>query len=152
MSVNYLGNDYLTGNRTFSFSLGPLISWSFPNMAVARSRVAQANAQSAADLAGFDGAVLNALKESEQSLSAYGAGLERRAALTEAERRAGNAFRLADQRYATGAVSYLDVLTAQTELLNARAALTTAEQQLGSARVDVFKALGGGWEDAAAAR
>jgi NodT family efflux transporter outer membrane factor (OMF) lipoprotein len=147
-SGNYLRNDYLKGNRTLSFSFGPLISWSFPNTMVARSRIAQAKAQSAASLASFDGTVLNALKESEQSLSAYGAAMGQRNALIEARNRAENAFRLADQRYRAGSISYLDVIVAQTSLIDAKSQVAAADQRVGSARVSVFKALGGGWEQA----
>ncbi|MGJ7575091.1 efflux transporter outer membrane subunit [Variovorax sp. RB2P76] len=149
-SGNHLRNDYLKGNRTWSFSLGPLISWSFPNTMVARSRIAQAKAQSAASLASFDGAVLNALKESEQALSAYGAAMEQREALIEARQRAEKAFQLADQRYRAGSISYLDVIVAQTRLIDTRSQVVAADQRAGSARVSVFKALGGGWEQPAA--
>jgi len=145
-SANYLRNDFLKGDRTFSFALGPLISWSFPNVMVARSRVEQAKAQTAASLASFDGTVLNALKESEQSLSTYGSALLQRNALIEARTRAENAFRLADQRFRSGSISYLDVIVAQTSFINARSQVAAADQRVGSARVSVFKALGGGWE------
>ncbi|WP_244128460.1 efflux transporter outer membrane subunit [Burkholderia gladioli] len=145
-SGNYLRDDYLKGNRTLSFSFGPLISWTFPNMMVARSRIAQARAQSAASLASFDGTVLNALKESEQSLSAYDAAIQQRDALIDARERAKNAFQLADQRYRAGSISYLDVIVAQTSLIDAKAQVAAADQRVGSARVSVFKALGGGWE------
>jgi NodT family efflux transporter outer membrane factor (OMF) lipoprotein len=147
-SGNYLRNDYLKGDRTWSFSFGPLISWSFPNTIVARSRIAQAKAQNAASLASFDGAVLNALKESEQSLSAYGAAIQQRDALIEARNRADSAFQLAGQRYRVGSISYLDVIVAQTNLIDAKAQVAAADQRVGSARVSVFKALGGGWEQA----
>ena len=79
-SGSYLRNA-LTGDRAWSFALGPLVSWSFPNIAAARSRIEQAEAQSAASLARFDGAVLNALKETEQALSAYDAAIRQRDAL-----------------------------------------------------------------------
>lgn len=147
-SGNYLRNDYLKGNRTWSFSFGPLISWTFPNTMVARSRIAQAKAQNAASLASFDGTVLNALKESEQSLSAYGAAMQQRDALIEARNRAENAFRLADHRYHAGSISYLDVIVAQNSLIAAKSQVAAADQRVGSARVSVFKALGGGWEQA----
>lgn len=149
-SGNYLRNDTLKGNRTWSFSLGPLISWSFPNTMVARSRIAQAKAQTAASLANFDGAVLNALKESEQSLSAYGAAMQQRQALIEARDRADRAFQLAEQRYRAGSISYLDVIVAQTSLIDVKSQLAAADQRVGSARISVFKALGGGWEQASA--
>ncbi|HIC2068362.1 TPA: efflux transporter outer membrane subunit [Raoultella ornithinolytica] len=145
-SGNYLRNDYLKGNRTWSFSVGPLISWTFPNMMEARSRLAQAKAQTAASLAHFDGTVLNALKESEQSLSAYGAAMQQHDALNDARNRAGNAFRLAEEQYRAGAISYLDVIVAQNNLIDTRSQVTAADQRVGNARVNVFKALGGGWE------
>ncbi|MGE6305027.1 TolC family protein [Serratia liquefaciens] len=145
-SGNYLRNDYLKGNRTWSFSVGPLISWTFPNMMVARSRLAQAKAQTAASLAHFNGTVLNALKESEQSLSAYGAAMQQREALIDARDRAGNAFRLAEEQYRVGSISYLDVIVAQNNLIDTRSQVAAADRRVGNARVNVFKALGGGWE------
>jgi len=149
-SANYLRNDSVRGSDAFTFSLGPLLSWSFPNIAAARSRIAQARAQDAASLAAFDGAVLTALKEVEQALAAYAAEGERNHALADARTRAENAYQLADARYRAGSISYLDVLVAQGDFMTARAALADSTQRLGSARMDLFKALGGGWQTPAA--
>ena len=146
-SLSYLRNDYLKDDHTWSFSLGPLITWSFPNITKARSRIAQSKAQSAASLARFDGVVLTALKESEQSLSRYAGTVNQRNALAEAQAHAENAFHMAEQRYRAGSISYLDVLVAQDTLVNARLQVALADQQVGTARVDVFKALGGGWQE-----
>ncbi|WP_020590049.1 efflux transporter outer membrane subunit [Desulfobacter curvatus] len=144
----YLRNDSLKGDRTLSFAVGPLISWTFPNISVARSRVAQAKAESAATLATFDGVVLTALKEIEQALAGYGATLKERGALIEARDSAEQAYELADQRYRSGSISYLDVIVAQTVFIDAKAQVATVDQRVGSARVSVFKALGGGWKNA----
>ncbi len=144
---NFLRNDNVQGDDSFSFSLGPLISWSFPNMAVARARLRQAEAQGDASLAAFDGAVLTALKEVEQALARVANEEERQRALQEAAERSENAYRMADQRYRAGSLAYLDVLVAQRELLDARAANAASIQRLGSVRVDLFKALGGGWQN-----
>ncbi len=146
-SGNYFRNDSVRGNDSFSFSLGPLLSWSFPNVAVARSRIRQAEAQGEASLAAFDGRVITALKEVEQALTLYGSERERNLALTEARTRAQTAFELADVRYRAGSIAYLDLLVAQRELIDTRAALAVSAQRLGSARVDLFKALGGGWQE-----
>ena len=145
-SGNYLRNDYLKNDRTLSFSIGPLISWTFPNTMVARSRIVQAKTQSASSLASFDGTVLNALKEAEQSLSTYNAAMQQRDTLVQARNRAETAFKLAEQRYQSGAISYLDVIVAQTSFIDTKSQVATADQQVGSAQVGVFKALGGGWE------
>ncbi|MFA7602446.1 MAG: TolC family protein [Novosphingobium sp.] len=147
-SGSFFRNDQVRGSDSFSFSLGPLISWSFPSVAVGRARIAQAEATAQASLAAFDGAVLTALKEVEQALSTYAAEGERNARLGEAVTHADAAFRLADRRYRAGAIGLLDLLDAQRELLAARGARAASDQQLGSLRVDLFKALGGGWAEA----
>jgi outer membrane protein TolC len=144
-SGDYLRNDTIRGSDSFSFAVGPLIRWSFPNVAAARARVRQARAGADAALASFDGTVLTALKETEQALSAYSAEEQRRRDLAEAADRAERAFRLADARYRAGSLAYLDVLVAQQDLLDARAELASSSQRLAAARVNVFRALGGGW-------
>ena len=53
---------------------------------------------------------------------------------------------LADARYKSGLDIYLDVLTAQTALLNnQRTAMNLRMQQM-TASVQLIKALGGGWD------
>ncbi|ARS27888.1 efflux transporter outer membrane subunit [Sphingomonas sp. KC8] len=148
-SANYLRNDAVRGADAFSFAVGPLLSWSFPNIAVARARIRQAEAQGDAALATFDGKVLGALKEVEQALATYAAQDERNRALVQARGSADTAYRLANARYRAGSISYLDLLVTQRDWTDARAALAESTQRLGSARIDLFKALGGGWEMAA---
>ncbi|KQZ76637.1 transporter [Sphingopyxis sp. Root214] len=149
-SGNFFRNDTVRGGDAFSFSLGPLISWSFPNTSVARARLRGAQAQGESSLAQFDGRVLQALKEVEQALTLVAAAQTRLSNLAEALRRTQIAFDIAKQRYAAGAASFLDLLSAQGDLLAARSAQASAQQQLSSRRVDLFKALGGGWEGASA--
>ena len=126
--------------------MGPLLSWSFPNISIARARIRQAEAQGDASLAAFDGTVITALKQVEQALTNVGREQERLAALDEAEVRSARAFDFASQRYRAGSVGLLDVLVAQSALLDARTAQATSLQRLSTARVDLFKALGGGWQ------
>ncbi|ELX13520.1 outer membrane lipoprotein NodT family [Janthinobacterium sp. HH01] len=148
-SASYLRNDTLRGERALSFGFGPLISWTFPNTAAARSRVAQAGAQGAAALARFDGAVLTALKETEQALSRYQGATLRRDALLQARQHAETALGLAERLHLAGSIAYLDVLLARNDYIGAQAAVAAADQEAGAARVDLFKALGGGWQSSA---
>ena len=126
-----------------------MISWSWPSLVVGRSHIQQAEAGAQASLAAFDGTVLTALKEVEQALSLYAAEGERNQRLAEAASHADAAYRLADQRYRAGSIAFLELLDTQRDLLDARSALAASTQQLGSLRVDLFKALGSGWEPAA---
>jgi len=144
-SGNFFRSDSVRGSDSFTFSLGPLISWSFPSVLAGRTRIRQAEATAQASLASFDGTVLTALKEVEQALSYYAAETERNARLCEAAAHADAAYRLADQRYRAGSIGLLDQLDAQREFTAARGALAASDQQLGSLRVDLFKTLGGGW-------
>lgn len=144
-SGNFFRNDQVRGSDSFTFGVGPLLSWSFPSVVAGRTRIAQARATAQASLAAFDGVVLTALKEAEQALSYYAAENERNARLREATSHAEAAFRLSDQRYRAGSVGLFEQLDAQRELTAARAALANSDQILGSRRIDLFKALGGGW-------
>jgi NodT family efflux transporter outer membrane factor (OMF) lipoprotein len=134
--------------QNVTFGLGPLISWTFPNTLVANAQIQQARAAASGALAGFDGAVLNALKETEQALSAYGSELDRHAALAEARAQAAEAARFAELRFTAGRASFLDVLDARRTLIAAEGALAASDELLVSNQITVFKALGGGWEDA----
>lgn len=144
-SGNFFHNDEVSGSEAFTWSVGPLISWSLPNLFVGTARVREAEAGAQASAARFDGTVLTALKEVEQALTLYATEGRRNDALREAVRHADTAYGLADTRYRAGAIALIDLLDTQRSLLNARAALADSDQQLGSRRVDLFKTLGGGW-------
>ena len=140
-SLASLGNEYAV-----AWGIGPLISWHFPNMAVSRAKLAQAQADSAAALASFDASVLNALKETEQALTLYGAEWDRHRALQQAREQHARAFDLAELNYKAGALDFLDVLDAERELVTTDAALAASTEQISSDQIAVFKALGGGWQ------
>lgn len=135
----------LGDDASFRWSFGPLISWSFPNIAVARSRIAAAGANAEAALATFDQTVLAALQETETALSAYAQELDRRDALTEARDQAAQAARLSRLRFDAGADSFLTVLDAQRTLAGAEAALAASDAQVVTLQIALFKALAGGW-------
>jgi NodT family efflux transporter outer membrane factor (OMF) lipoprotein len=133
---------------SFNYQLGPLITWSFPNILVAKAEVVQAKAQASASIASFDGVVLNALKETEQALTTYDAELQRHAALIANVADNQRAFDLAEIQLQRGAISFPDLLTTQRNLESAEAQLAASDQALVDDQVAVFQALGGGWQDA----
>ena len=138
----------LTSSTGFSFGVGPLITWSFPNLLTAAAQLGEARAQASASIARFDSVVLNALKETEQALTAYNGELQRRAALAAARDHAAEAYRLAQVQFDNGAISFPDLLATERIMIQAEAELAASDQALVSDQVSVFKALGGGWEDA----
>lgn len=155
-SISLLGSVSLGGQSIgdlassdgVGFSLGPLISWNFPNLGAARARIRQAEASAEGALAGFDGTVLTALREVEQALARYSGEIERNVALRRADRAAANAARIAELRFDAGRDSFLQRLDAERERATARAALAQSNAALAEAQVALFNALGGGWEQA----
>jgi NodT family efflux transporter outer membrane factor (OMF) lipoprotein len=129
-----------------SFSVGPLISWSFPNIGLARARIAQADAAAEGALAAFEQTTLTALQETETALSAYGRELDRRTALRRARDESAEAVRLARLRQGAGLDSFLTVLDAERTLAGLEAQLAQSEALVASNQITLFKALGGGWE------
>jgi outer membrane protein TolC len=128
------------------WGVGPQISWAFPNMAGPRARVRQAEAAQAAALASFDAVVFEALKETEQALSLYGAALDSRQSLGEARDQIHTAFNIAHDEFLAGSLSNLDLLTTEQTLVALDAAVAAADASLVQDQIAVFKALGGGWQ------
>jgi NodT family efflux transporter outer membrane factor (OMF) lipoprotein len=138
----------LGDSRSFGFSLGPLISWNFPFNSAARARVRGAQAIANGSLAAFDGTVLRALQETEQALARLGGAVEHEKALSNAATASERAAQLTEARYRAGSDSFLLLLVAQRDRAAARAALAQARAERADAQVSLFKALGGGWEEA----
>lgn len=134
-----LGEDY-------TFSVGPLIRWNFPNILAARARIAQAGAGAEAALASFEQTQLNALQETESALVQYAKSLERRAALERAVAEGRRAARLSRMRFDAGVDSFLIVLDSERTLAGLEAELAQSQAQVASNQIAVFRALGGGWE------
>jgi outer membrane protein TolC len=134
------------GPTSFGFSLGPLISWSFPNRPVVKARIAEANAQVDADLAGFDSTVLGALRETETALETYARERDEAAALGRARDSAAVSAAQAGKLFRFGRGDFLSLLEAQGSLAQAEAAHAAVETQLVDDQIAVFMALGGGWQ------
>jgi NodT family efflux transporter outer membrane factor (OMF) lipoprotein len=134
-------------NNGIAWGLGPSISWTFPNMVGPLARVRQSKAATAAALASFDGVILQALKETEQALALYRAELDHRQALGEAQNKAQTAFEIAHNQFIAGAVSDLDLLTSEQQLVATDAAVAASDSALVQDQISVFKALGGGWRN-----
>lgn len=134
--------------KAFSYSIGPMISWSFPNIAAARAQIKQARAGADSSLSAFQGTVLTALKETESALARYSAALDQNAALRRADAAASDAAALSRLRFTAGRDNFLNLLVSEQDRAAARSALAQSDSAVAEAAVSLFKALGGGWENA----
>lgn len=136
-------------STTEIWNYGANIAWAFPNVTGTIARVRQAEAAVEAAAARFDGAWLNALRETETAISTYVNALQRRTALNDAAAFSDEAARLAQLRFEAGQLSLLDVLQAELAAVNARSADAAMEAEVSALQVDLFLALGGAWTDEA---
>jgi NodT family efflux transporter outer membrane factor (OMF) lipoprotein len=132
-------------SNPIAWLVGPLINWN-ANRTAARARVAGAEADTQAALATFDGTILTALQETETALSNYARSLERRAALQGARDQAEAAARITRARQREGQIDSLELLDSERTAADAAAALAEADARIAEAQVDLFRALGGGWQ------
>lgn len=99
----------------------------------------------------YRAAVLTAVEDVENALTAVADTTERRAQLERAVASARSARDIAEQRYASGLVDFLSVLDSQRTLLNLEDQLASSNGDLARAQIQLYKALGGGWSPTAAA-
>jgi NodT family efflux transporter outer membrane factor (OMF) lipoprotein len=129
---------------THRYSIGPAISWRL-NQSVPRARIAAADAQAKAELARFDGVVLNALQETESSLTVYARDLDRQQDLEAGREHALKLSKAAHQLQAGGRMGAIAVLEADRAVVSADQALAANRSQISQDQIAVFLALGGGW-------
>lgn len=122
----------------------PLLSWSFPNQAPARARIAQANAQQQAALAGWDAAVLRALHDMARALTVYQGAMRSDARLSAAQTAADLAQRRTDARVRAGETDPMLLIAAETVRIGVARQAAQTGLTVAAAQVALFRALGAG--------
>lgn len=137
--------DDLGDPSTNRWGFGPSLSWKVPTNG-ARARIREAEATTQGALAHFDGVVLNAIRETQTGLAQYSALLQRRDALADAEQSAKLAADQTHRFFQAGRESFLADLQATRTYTDVTAQLAAANTQVAMSQIDLFLALGGGWE------
>jgi outer membrane protein, multidrug efflux system len=113
-----------------------------------RATLANAKASYDEDVANYRESTLVAFQQVEDALSGLNALAAASAAQSRAVEDADRALNLANARYSGGLVTYLDVITAQEQLLTSQRLATQILGQRLTTDVLLVKALGGGWDRA----
>jgi len=138
----------LTSGDNDAWSMIPTISWPAFNLGRVLAQVDQAEAFTAEQLARYDQSILLALEETEGALVRFTAARQRRDYLKVSVDQSGKAVAIARTQYENGLIDLLPVLDAQRVALLAQLELIASETNLLTSLVQLFKALGGGWDDA----
>jgi multidrug efflux system outer membrane protein len=141
---------FASGSDTWNYA-GQVTGPVFQGGAIAGTNE-QAQARHAQLLASYERTVRRAFADVDDALIATQKSTERSAALRLQVESLKDYARLARKRYEGGYSSYLEVLDAETSLFNAELLYSQGERDRLLAHVDLYRALGGGWVDDAAAQ
>lgn len=133
-------------NNSDTFLFGPSIFWAAFDLGRVRARIRAADARAEGTLAQYELAVLTALEEMENALVNFGRQQARRDFLKESAEASGKSVELAQLRFRYGVSDFLTVLDAERTLLEAQDLLAQSETSAATALIDLYEALGGGWE------
>lgn len=128
------------------WSAGLDISLPIFNSGRLNSRVEQSTAKQKQALAQYQASLRTAFQEVNDALVNVRQYKERELAYDLSAESAKNALQIAENRYRDGYSSYLDVLDAQRVYNDASRNVALAREARLVASVDLFKALGGGWD------
>ena len=131
-----------------SYLIGPGISWAAFDLGRVQAQVAQARARDDVALATYEKTVLGALEETENALVTHARARDSLTHVADAAEASSTAARLARTRYKGGYVDFLEVLDAERTQLEAEDRLAQSRTDTATSLIAVYKALGGGWEQA----
>ncbi len=97
-------------------------------------------------LIAYEKAILTSFEDVENALTAYAVGRQRVEARQKAAESARRANDLARTLYQAGAADFQKVLDTDRTRLSAEDALASANADLLTAAIQIYKALGGGWQ------
>ncbi|HXC36725.1 MAG TPA: TolC family protein, partial [Candidatus Acidoferrales bacterium] len=128
------------------WNAGPTVQW---QLFAAGSIVANVHVQNARQEQALDNykqTMLTALQDTENALTAYTREQVRRQSLAQSADADQQAVTLSTQLYKNGLVDFLRVLDSETSLYSAQDSLVQSDQAVSTDLVQLYKALGGGWE------
>jgi NodT family efflux transporter outer membrane factor (OMF) lipoprotein len=146
VSVESLRLTNLFSPTSAAFAVGPSISIPIFEGGKLRGVLALRESRQREAAIFFQKTVLRAWKEVDDALTAYREAQLRRADVARAVTESRAALQAARQRYSEGAIDFLNVITAQAQLLQSENYLADSDTQIATYLVNLYRALGGGWE------
>ena len=136
----------IIGASTGFWAIGANVAETVLSGGKRRAQVDFAKSGYGASVANYRQTVLTAFQEVEDSLSGLGVLAEAAETQQQAVNAAQRALQISNDRYTGGLVTYLDVITAEENFLDAQRLATQILGQRLVTSVSLVKALGGGWD------
>jgi NodT family efflux transporter outer membrane factor (OMF) lipoprotein len=139
-----LNDLFVAGAR--GYGVGPVVS--LPLFDAGKLRAQYQGTEAAIDsaVAAYDDTVLRAVQQSADELTRIDALVRERTDQQATLSAAEDGYRIAEERYRAGLAGYLSVLSAETQVLNARQQNVQIIADLALARVDLLLELGGSFD------
>jgi outer membrane protein TolC len=134
------------------WSAGPTLQWNLFQSGSIRANIRVQNARQEQAWDAYQKTVLTALEDVENALTAYAKEQIRRAALARSAQADQQALDLSNELYTNGLTDFLQVLDSERSLCAAQDALVQSDQAIGLNLVQLYKALGGGWQNTPSSR
>jgi NodT family efflux transporter outer membrane factor (OMF) lipoprotein len=136
----------IMSSQAFTAGFTPSLTWNIFNYGQIVNNVRVQDAKLQQSLTAYQGKVLSALKDVEDSLVSYLRAQDQSVLLMDAAKSARQAVKLSYIQYREGQTYYTTVLVAQQNLLTAEDTLASAQGAIALNLISLFKGLGGGWE------
>lgn len=146
------GVESVSANTWFEYAsrdwtAGPTVQWQLFQAGSILSNVHVQDAKQQEALNQYQQTVLVALEDADNALTAYAREQVRRESLAQSVQASQQALDLSTQLYKSGLVDFLHVLNSETSLFAAQDALVQSDQTVSLDLVQLYKALGGGWQN-----
>jgi NodT family efflux transporter outer membrane factor (OMF) lipoprotein len=129
-----------------AWSAGPTVQWELFEAGSVLANIRVQNARQEQALDSYQQTVLTALEDAENALTAYAQEQVRRESLVQSEQANERALELSTQLYKSGLADFLHVLDSERSLYAAQDTLVQSDQAVSINLVQLYKALGGGWQ------
>jgi NodT family efflux transporter outer membrane factor (OMF) lipoprotein len=144
--LSSIGLDKLLDLGSTQWGMGPAVRLPIFDAGRLRANLRGRTADLDAAVESYNGAVLEAIRETADAVAALQSIARQQAEQRQAETAAEGAYDIAVQRYRAGLGTYLNVLAAENAVLNQRRLGVDLAARALDARVALYRALGGGYQ------
>lgn len=140
--------DNLFSGNSVGYSFGPQVRWNIFSGGRIKNQVKAEEIRTAQAEADYEQTVLQAVEETETAMVAYVQELDRYAILGRAVEAAEKSVEQTQTLYKSGLTDFQNVLNMERDLFEQQNLQAASEGTIAIRIVGIFRALGGGWQDA----
>jgi NodT family efflux transporter outer membrane factor (OMF) lipoprotein len=132
--------------KGLALATGPSFQWNILNYGQITNNVRLQDAKLQQLLVDYQSTVLSAQQDVDNGISLFQQSRSQAAFLRQSTNAARGALQKSIEEYRAGATDFTTVLTAEQNLFQAQSNLTVAESNVSLGAINVYRALGGGWQ------